>query len=427
MLATTPSLSPETPVPPSTVPLHAKFRRMIDEIDALNVRRRTEAEIMALALACGMHLCALGKPGTGKTRIIDQFMARITDARLFSLCMGRQTDVAEVRGPQSIPALRDGELVFLTADYLPGAHVGKLDEVFKANSGTLNHLLPLMEEGVITNNGRPQRCNTSTIFGASNELPKDDDLAALKDRFFFWLWVDEIHEPGDIERLLRIRYAERTAPKVVPTPILTWADVEAAKDEIAALPVTDAVFAGLVKVFQQLRHGPADAPPDAPPLLITPSNRRMAKCIDVVQAWAWLQGAPAADDEHLEVLVHVLWDDPDQRRDVERVVLGVCSPGRKAAVLLADRLGELADDVNKALAMPIVVDGQPSEKRAAAITEVNAKCGWLIDEVAQMEAGAVGTTARMVAELADRAHALAERIFDEGIQGMRHSRRGRAA
>jgi MoxR-like ATPase len=60
---------------------------------------------------------------------------------------------------------------------------------------------------------------------------------------------------------------------------------------------------------------------------IQPGDRRQFKAIHVTRAYAWLCGSDRVEPEHLEVLTHVLWNDPvEQPEKVAQVVAKIANP-----------------------------------------------------------------------------------------------------
>ena len=84
-------------------------------------------------------------------------------------------------------ALEEDDYRRLTTHKLPEAHIAFLDEIFKASSSILNTILTLMNERRFHNGREVADVPLSTLFAASNELPEDDELLALHDRFLLAL------------------------------------------------------------------------------------------------------------------------------------------------------------------------------------------------------------------------------------------------
>src|SRR5262249_12700742 len=75
---------------------------------------------------------------------------------------------------------------------LPEADIVFLDEVFKSNSAILNSLLTLLNERRFTSGGQIIKCPLLSAFGASNEVPSDETLAAIFDRFILRIRSDNL-------------------------------------------------------------------------------------------------------------------------------------------------------------------------------------------------------------------------------------------
>src|SRR5262249_39579445 len=67
-----------------------------------------------------------------------------------------------------------------------------LDELFNANSAILNNLLSVLNERVYRRGAEVHRLPILSLFSASNQLPDDDALRALFDRFLLRCHVDNL-------------------------------------------------------------------------------------------------------------------------------------------------------------------------------------------------------------------------------------------
>ena len=121
--------------------------------------------------------------------------ARSAGARYFQWLLTKFTTPEELFGAVSLRGLENDEYRRVTSGKLPEAHIAFLDEVFKASSSILNTLLTIMNERIFYNGTEKVRIPLISLFGASNELPsEEDELEALYDRFLLRYVVDYIKE-----------------------------------------------------------------------------------------------------------------------------------------------------------------------------------------------------------------------------------------
>jgi len=95
----------------------------------------------------------------------------------------RFSEPSEIIGPIDINELRDGRYVRREEGKLPSARVAFLDEIFKSNSATLNIPLTIINERKFYQDGKPEPVNLRVLVAATNEVPEQGELGALKDRF----------------------------------------------------------------------------------------------------------------------------------------------------------------------------------------------------------------------------------------------------
>ena len=146
--------------------------------------------------------------------LADEICRRIEGAELFSVAPHPLHDSGRDlwrRQPQSLGA---GRLPprNRSANCLE-AHIAFLDEIFKANSSILNAILTLINERLF-HNGKEVSAGSFArpCFGASNELPEEEELTALYDRFLVRFVVNYIAEDFRFLRMLESRsQATRTS------------------------------------------------------------------------------------------------------------------------------------------------------------------------------------------------------------------------
>ncbi|MBV9946943.1 MAG: AAA family ATPase, partial [Myxococcales bacterium] len=156
--------------------------------------------LLLVATIAGEHAVLIGPPGTAKSALIRTF-ARLIHARYFEYLLTRFTEPNEIFGPVDIAAFREGRYERRTAGMLPEAEIVFLDEVFKSNSAILNALLTLLNERKYTSGGQVLKCPLISVFAASNEVPGDETLTAIFDRFLVRVHSDNL-DPYHFNELL---------------------------------------------------------------------------------------------------------------------------------------------------------------------------------------------------------------------------------
>jgi MoxR-like ATPase len=140
---------------------------------------------MVVAAMAQEPLLLVGPPGTAKSDLILKFKDALglADEDYFEYMLTRFTEPSEVIGPIDINQLREGRYIRREQGKLPTARLAFLDEIFKSNSAILNILLTIVNERKFYQDGVPQPVRLRVLFAATNEVPEQGELAALKDRF----------------------------------------------------------------------------------------------------------------------------------------------------------------------------------------------------------------------------------------------------
>lgn len=148
-------------------------------------------ELLGVSLVARENLFILGPPGTAKSAIV-QDMARRIEGQAFDYLLTRFTEPNELFGPFDIRELRNGNLVTNTEGMLPEATFVFLDELLNANSAILNSLLMVLNERVFRRGREFRKLPTLLVVGASNNLPEEEALKALFDRFLLRVNCDNV-------------------------------------------------------------------------------------------------------------------------------------------------------------------------------------------------------------------------------------------
>jgi MoxR-like ATPase len=149
------------------------------------VAKQPLIDLMCVAAVAQEPLLLVGPPGTAKSDLVIKFKdaLKIPDGEYFEYLLTRFTEPSEVFGPIDIAQLREGRYLRRDRGKLPTARLVFLDEIFKANSAILNSLLTVINERKFYQDGQPVPVKLRILLAATNELPENAELAALKDRF----------------------------------------------------------------------------------------------------------------------------------------------------------------------------------------------------------------------------------------------------
>jgi MoxR-like ATPase len=277
------------------------------ELKGLLVERDEVVDGLLVALLARHHVLLLGPPGTAKSMLARELVRRLEGARLFEWLLTKFTTPEELFGPPSLPALESGRYERVTEGKLPEAEVAFLDEVFKANSAILNALLALLAERTFHQGSTPQKVPLETMVGASNELPDEDELAALFDRFLLRFTVGYVEQDAELAKLLKA-----PPPPETPAASLQKGDLAELRGQVDGLAIPEAIVHDLVELRRALAAEGVIA-----------SDRRWRQSLKVIAASAILDGKTAPTTGDLRWLEHILWVDPEEQPKVQAAVAKV--------------------------------------------------------------------------------------------------------
>ena len=165
--------------------LRERINRFRVALGRFFVAKQPLIDLMCVAAVAQEPLLLVGPPGTAKSDLVIKFKdaLKIPDGEYFEYLLTRFTEPSEVFGPIDIAELRAGRYLRRDRGKLPTARLVFLDEIFKANSAILNSLLTVINERKFYQDGQPVPVKLRILLAATNELPENVELAALKDRF----------------------------------------------------------------------------------------------------------------------------------------------------------------------------------------------------------------------------------------------------
>ena len=254
-------------------------------------------DLLGICLIAKENAFLLGPPGTAKSAIIRLLSSCIQDGKNFEYLLTRFTEPNEIFGPFDIRKLKDGELVTNTDGMMPEASMVFLDEIFNANSAILNSLLMALNERIFRRGKETRKLPVLMFVGASNQLPEDEALNALLDRFLIRIECDYVDTDLLEEVLLsgwRLDNAEeQEKPTITPTEIIA---LQRLSKNVDLSPIR--------KQYVALVHNLRNTG-------IKVSDRRAVKIQNLLAASALICGRSEAIPSDLWVLKYI-WDTEEQ-------------------------------------------------------------------------------------------------------------------
>ncbi len=279
--------------------LKPRLQHIRDALSEGLIERDIPIRLALLAALAGEHVLLIGPPGTAKSELARRLRLAFTGQTYFERLLTRFSVPEELFGPLSIKALEEDKYQRQTDGYLPTAAVAFLDEIFKANSAILNALLTLLNEREFDNGTQRIKTPLVSVVGASNELPQEEELLALYDRFLVRYHVAPVSELG-FAKLLDLR--GQAKPNIPEADRLTPPDIE--HIHAAALKVTvPAEVASLLKAMRKFCQDQK----------IPVSDRRWRKALFLLQVAAHTEGRAAVSVWDCWLLQHCLWHKPEEQ------------------------------------------------------------------------------------------------------------------
>lgn len=303
-----------------------KFFATRQELKESLIERDTEIDLVLTGLIAQEHVLLVGPPGTGKSMLSDAVTEWISGTK-FTVLLNRFSTPEEVFGPISVQGLKNDKYKRIPDGKMPTADVAFVDEIFNASSAILNTMLHILNERKFVNDDIVVQCPLKLCVGASNQWPGGQDgggqeLGALFDRFLLRKTVRNVSAGRSLDKLL---WAADLTPKLSTT--ITDVELVQSHQEAVALPWGQNAKDAFVEIVRKARQEG-----------ITPGDRRLRKSVKIVSSAAWLDGAVLVEPDHLEILSHVLWDDPtEQPKKIAEIVSLTAQPtGMQISALVSE-------------------------------------------------------------------------------------------
>ena len=344
------------------------------------VEREEESRLVVLAMLAKEHLLLLGPPGTGKSVVARRLGDLVSDGGgFFQRLLTKFTTPEEIFGPLSLRALENDEYKRVTDGFLPSASVGFLDEIFKANSAILNTLLTILNERKFDNGGLRENCPVRCVIGASNELPEDEELDALYDRFLLRKEVKAVSDAG-LLHLLTATPAAISADdsnEAKPAPHSGNGLDEASKALSAAangVTVPDHI-ASLIRNLRAFMNDDLD---------VEVSDRRLVQSARLLRLSAATHGRKNVDPIDCLLLQDIVWRLPEERSIIRQWLWDNLTPGGEGSEAEILQYRFLLDGLRASIIESIRATGGDVTGNSGARKEDVATTAALRDEVSRI-------------------------------------------
>lgn len=348
-------------------------REVLEPTKASFVGKSEIVDLLGVCLVAGENLFILGPPGTAKSAIVHELSTRL-GGQSFEYLLTRFTEPSEIFGPFDIRKLREGTLETNVEGMLPEASFVFLDELLNANSAILNSLLTVLHERVFRRGKERRGLPLLCAVGASNNLPEDEALRALFDRFLLRVrcgYVDDAHLQDVLERGWEIEKRARTI-KESPVTIEDVRTLHQLLPKVDLSPIREE----LVSLVRKIRLSG-----------LALSDRRAVKLQRLIGASAILSGRLTCQRSDLWVLRHV-WDLEEQIEILNGLVndaIGdaATEPQAHPGVEVVSKIDANALAANLERLKASLEDGDGREGLEDQLAALQAQVEWVENDVAR--------------------------------------------
>lgn len=280
------------------------FRRVSDVV----ISREPLAEAAALAVATHEHLLVHSKPGKAKSQFA-RFLLSQFEGATYEKGFTDGTLEEEVVGGIEAEAFRQGVVHRKTEGTLVTADWAFLDEFTRAQRGTWDVMLGILNEGIFRNGSEIEHAHLHTAIAAANFLVATERFLAVRDRFVYQatladedsrrvaIRIDQVHGAP-----LPTVPAEQRLPRSIPRHLSEIVLGHDDKTRISLPYWLSFLKNDIIRRTTKLAHQRSTRGETVDDRLIYISSRTMAKASDSLKASALLHHRCEVTREDLPAL-----------------------------------------------------------------------------------------------------------------------------
>lgn len=288
--------------------LFTKLQSFRGALNASSLEREHVIDGLLSTLLSKQNAFLLGAPGTGKSDLVRNICNGVSGANYFGYLLTPTTDPSEVFGPVAVTKLLKDEYTRDTNGYLPKAHIGFLDELFRGSSAILNSLLTLLNERTFNNGKDTIQTPIQSIVAATNSWPDEESLQAFADRFLFRPTVDGLRKSVSKRRLDEWALGLSERPQVGVH--LTLEELQQLQDSVSEIKISEEFLDRFSTVWEMLATRN-----------ISISDRRRVQILKFLKAWAVVQGDDELFPEHMHnSLIHIVYQTKEDQEIIAEVL-----------------------------------------------------------------------------------------------------------
>ena len=259
--------------------------RIKDAAEALRIKHREREDAVTgilLSVVAGKNTVLIGPETAGKDALAADVCAAVygKNAERYIISASTQREELLSRIAKDTSAMM-------------------LNDVFAANSGTLNAIADIISD------------NKMTLFASSADGPSESDEAfSLYDLFLIRVFVDSLRSDETFLSSIVDKKNETALPAI------PFADIEAVRRTADRITVDDDVLAAILSLRDLFKNTGRSV-----------SDLRWKGSVQMMKIAAAAAGEKSVSVSFIPLLQHTLWDWPEDIDEIKTAVFAVCTPG----------------------------------------------------------------------------------------------------